>query len=193
MRRIAVISACVLVGGLVGPSTALATEDDGHDRGHDKDNVQWLAVEDAFAVVLPDGTTFTDDEEPPAEAPAEEPPAEDEFLPVGGQLFLSEVLFATDDGKTPGDEIGRTHIQCTGQVFEANANCVIAFVLAEGSQLHGTVLVDFSVGEALEFDIAVTGGTGDFSRAKGTVHLTDITGSDDEDAETVTLYEPHLH
>jgi hypothetical protein len=179
MRRIAVLSALVLAGGLIVPSTAFAT--DGHDAGsHDG---RWIAVEDQFAIVLPNGETFTDDEG--MEGPEEELP------PVGARLFISEVLYATADGTTRGDEVGRTHIECAAQVVPVNFRCEAAFVFTNGSQLHAVVLADFGAEEteeAFQLDIAVTGGTGDFSGATGEVSLLDISPAG-EDAETVTLYE----
>lgn len=177
MRRIAALSALVLTGGLLAPSGALAAEDDEH---------RWLAEEDHFAIVLPDGETFTD----------EEPMTEADLPPVGARLFISEVLYATEDGTTRGDEVGRTHIECTAQVVPVNFLCDIAFVLDAGSQLHGSVLVDLGTTEESEeqfqFDIPVTGGSGDFFGATGVVTLTDVTDPDDPDAPTETLYEADL-
>jgi hypothetical protein len=43
--------------------------------------------------------------------------------------------------------------------------------------------------EALQFDIAVTGGTNDYFGATGEVSLTDISATPDE---TVTLYEANV-
>jgi hypothetical protein len=172
MRRTVLLSGLVLVGGLLGPSTALAAEDDGTDR--------WIAVEDHVAIVLPDGQTFTEDAGP-----------EEEIPPVGTRLFLSEVLYETDDGTTRGDEVGRTHIECTAQVVELHFLCDVAFVFDAGSQLHGTVAADFGGEQTEEFelDIPVTGGSEDYSGATGQVHLTDISETPDE---TVTLYEADL-
>ena len=175
MRRTAVLPALVLVGGLLGPSTALASEEGGdhHNR--------WIAVEQDFAIVLPNGETFTGDEEPMM--------GEEEEPPIGTRLFIGEVLYDTTDGKTRGAEVGRTLIECTFQATALNVLCDIAFVFDAGSQLHGTVAVDFgmeSETEALQFDIAVTGGTDDFFGATGEVSLTDISATEDE---TVTLYE----
>jgi hypothetical protein len=177
MRRIAVLCAGVLASGLLSSSTALADEDDGNDR--------WIAVEDEFAFVLPDGQTFTEDD-PPMEG--QEPFAP----PVGTRLFLGEALYETADGSTRGDEVGRTHIECTVQVQPTDFRCAIAFVLDAGSQLHGVVQVKISMEAAPdEFDIAVTGGTGDYSGASGVVSVQDISDTDPGD-ETVTLYETHL-
>ena len=184
MRRTAVLSACAVVGAaLLVPATALAA-DDGPSREDRAD--RWIAVEDQFAAVLPDGTTYDAENPPPEEALA---------FPVGARLFLGEALYDTEDGTTPGDLVGRTHIECTAQVLPDDLLCDIAFVFDEGSQLHGRVHVAFSEEESdvpEQFDIAVTGGTDEFSDARGEVSLLDITDPDDPEAMTTTLYEAHL-
>jgi hypothetical protein len=179
MRRITALSGLVLVGGLLGPATAAAAEDNG-DGQH-----RWIAVEDEFAIVLPNGETFTEEDPPPDEEA--EPP-------VGAQFFLGEVLYATEDGETPGDEVGRTHVECTAQAVPTSFLCDIVFVVDEAGQLHGTVLADFGeqTDEPLQLDIAVTGGTGEFAGASGVVSLTDITDPEDPEAETTTLYETDI-
>ena len=174
MRRIAVLSGLVLVGGLLGPSTAFA--DDQGSR-HDRDHAQWIAVEDQFAVVLPNGETFTGDPGPmdPNEAPD-----------VGTQLFISEVLYATKDGETKGDEVGRSHIQCTAQVVEFTFLCDAALVFDADNQLLISTHLDFSMEDGSEpFDVAVIGGTGDWFGATGAVTITDISSEE----ETASLYE----
>ena len=183
MRRIAVLSTLVLTGGLLGPSTALAAE------GDDPHQHRWVAVEDHFAVVLPDGTTFTDENPPPEE--------DEDFLPpVGSQFFISEALYEAKGDHERGDEVGRSHVECTAQVAPVNFMCDISFVFHSGSQLHGTVVVDFGMEETSEpfqIVIAVTGGTGDFFGATGVVSLLDITTDhEDPEAETLTLYEADL-
>jgi hypothetical protein len=173
MRRIAVLSGLVLVGGLLGPSTALAVS--GGD-GHGKDQARWIAVEDQFAIVLPDGETFTGDDPGPTDP--NEPP------PVGTELFISEMLYATEDGETRGDEVGRSHIQCTAQVVEFTFLCDGALVFDAGNQLLVSVHVDFGTENGAEpFDVAVTGGTGDWFGATGAITSTD-TGP-----TSATLYE----
>ena len=87
---------------------------------------------------------------------------------------------------TAKDEVGRSHIQCTAQVVEFNFLCDGAFVFDNGSQLHASVALDFSMEEGMEtFDIAVTGGTGDWFGATGAISVTDISTA----AETASLYE----
>jgi hypothetical protein len=136
--------------------------------------------------VLPDGTTF-DEENPP---PDEEAP-----LPVGARLFIGEALYATEDGATRGDRVGRTYIECTADISPFTFRCDASFVFTEGSQLHATVLIDFAtldpdVPEA--FEAAVIGGTGEFSDVDGVVSVLQTTDPDDPDAETTTLYEAYL-
>jgi hypothetical protein len=181
MRRIALASAVVLAAGVLGSSSALA-EDRTTDTQH-----RWIAVEDHFAIVLPNGETFTDDEEPTGEEPEE-----DEFAPIGSRLFISEALYATADGATRGAPVGRDYIECTAQVLPEVFDCEIVWVFHNGSQLHGAVSIDFSTQsetEALQFDIAVTGGTDDYFGATGEVSFLDIsTGLE----ETVTLFEADI-
>jgi hypothetical protein len=170
MRRTAVLAGLVLVGGLLGPSTAFAGEER-QASGED----QWIAVTDNFVVVLPDGQTFTGDPQGgPEEAPA-----------VGTQLFISEVLYSTEDGKTRGDQVGRTHIQCTAQAVAFNFLCEAAFVFSADSQLLVSAHLDFSTPEGGTSDIAVTGGTGDWFGATGAVSITDLSTEN----ESVSLYE----
>ena len=165
------LSSLVLVGGLLGPSTALATEE------HGKGDARWLAVEDQFALVLPNGETFTGEEggEEPTELP-----------PVGTEFFITEVLYATADGITRGKEVGRSHIQCTVQVVADSSLCHAALVFATGSQLLISVHLDFGTEESEQpFDVAVTGGTGEWFGATGAVTITDRS----TEQETSSLYE----
>jgi hypothetical protein len=177
-RRIAVLSGLVLLGGVLGPSTAFAG--DNGDSGHNPN--RWIAVEDHFTVVLPDGQTFPGDAGP---LDPNNPP------PVGTRLFISEALHATEDGTTQGDEVGRSHIECTAQVVGINFLCDAALVFDNGSQLTVSVDLDFSDPNAQgqPFDIAVTGGTNDFFGATGQIHATDVSTSPNQ---TVTLYEADL-
>jgi hypothetical protein len=175
MRRTAALSGLVLIGGLLGPSTAFAGEDR-NDKGKD----QWIAVTDQFVVVLPDGETFSGEPEGPMDP--NDPP------PTGTQLFISEVLYETEDGETRGDEVGRSHIQCTAQAVEFTFLCDAALVFDPDSQLLVSVHLDFSAAEAETFDIAVIGGTGDWFGATGAVTSTDMS----TEAETVSLYEAHV-
>ena len=173
MRHIAVLCGLVLVGGLLGPSTAFAA-----DQGaqHDKNQAEWIAVEDQFTVVLPDGQTFTGDDQGPMN-PNETPP-------VGTQLFISEKLYETQDGVTKGDEVGRSDIQCTEQAVKLMFRCDGALLFDDGSQLLASVVLDVG-NQPNSFDIAVIGGTGDWFGATGALTDTDISTAN----ETAALYE----
>jgi hypothetical protein len=86
-------------------------------------------VEDNFAVVLPNGDTFSEGNAPPEMVQP----------PVGTRLFISEVVYDTADGTTRGAEVGRTHIECTTQVVQPTFMCDAALAFSDGSQLNGTV------------------------------------------------------
>ncbi|WP_395363144.1 hypothetical protein ACHGLA_23720 [Streptomyces sp. YH02] len=87
--------------------------------------------------------------------------------------------FADDLFKSKGGEkVGRDGVACT-VVRTGNPNdimCVGTFVLngGPGGQLTGQTLlsVDPASEEQAAFDIAVTGGTGDFKDARGTIRST---------------------
>jgi hypothetical protein len=176
MRRTAVLAGLVLVGGLLGPSTAFA---DDQGSQHDKSHAEWIAVEDQFATVLPDGQTFT--------GPDQGPMNPNEAPPVGTQLFISEVLYKTADGVTKGDKVGRSYIQCTEQVVQLIFRCDGALVFDDGSQLLASVVLDVST-EPKKFDIAVIGGTGDWFGATGALTNIDISTAN----ETASLYKAHV-
>lgn len=172
MRRTAVVSSLVLVGGLLGPSTASAGGD--HDKGH----TRWIAVEDQFALVLPNGETLSGEE-----GGGEEPEG---LPPVGAEVFFSEVLYETADGTTRGQEVGRSHIQCTVHVVATTFRCDGTFVFHDGSQLLASVHLDFATEQSgAAFDIAVLGGTGDWFGASGALTLTDTS----TEQESSSLYE----
>jgi hypothetical protein len=115
MRRTAVLAGLVPVGGLSARAMCSPKESDHHTCNQDR----WIAVEDNFAVVLPNGEKFTGNAGPM------DPNA---LPPVGTRLFITEVLYAADDGKTRGDQVDRTHIECTAQVVEGTFMCDGAFV-----------------------------------------------------------------
>ena len=170
MRRTAVLAGLVLVGGLLGPSTA-AAGDDGHSKGKD----QWIAVTDHFVIVLPNGQTSTGE---PQGNPTKAPD-------VGTRLFISEVLYATADGKTRGDKVGRSHIECTAQAVDFIFLCDASFVFGSNSELLVAAHIDVSSEQqGGTSEIAVTGGTGDWFGATGSVTITDMSTA----TESVSLY-----
>ncbi|MER6095075.1 dirigent protein [Streptomyces sp. NPDC001728] len=88
--------------------------------------------------------------------------------------------FADDLSKTKGGEnVGRDGVFCavvrvSGKTVETN--CVGTFELdgGPGGQLTGQALTTFdtSAGAPAAFDLAVTGGTGDFKNARGYIRST---------------------
>ncbi|MFC9591847.1 hypothetical protein [Streptomyces sp. NPDC056944] len=96
--------------------------------------------------------------------------------PRVGDVFTS----ADDLYKTKGgDTVGRDGVTCavvrvSGD--QADANCVGTFVLngGPGGQLTAQALVTFDISNQAPaaYDIAVTGGTGDFKQARGYVRAT---------------------
>ena len=77
---------------------------------------------------------------PPVDLCASEAP-----LRVGARLFIGEALYATEDGATRGDRVGRTYIECTADISPFTFRCDASFVVTEGSQLHATVLIGADV------------------------------------------------
>ena len=95
---------------------------------------------------------------------------------------------------TVNDYLAKRDAQWIGAVFHRLGMSVGsiqhegAFVFDPDSQLFSSAQLDFSdpSQEGTPFDIAVTGGTGDWFGATGAVTVTDISSSPDE---TVSLYE----
>ncbi|MEU9856768.1 hypothetical protein [Streptomyces sp. NPDC047974] len=108
------------------------------------------------------------------EVPADEDEVPDLSPDVGDSLAFADDLSSTKGGKT----IGRDGVSCTvvrgGE--QADLLCVGTFVLngGPGGQLTGQTLlsVDTSDEAPAAFDIAVTGGTGDFKDARGWIRST---------------------
>ena len=87
---------------------------------------------------------------------------------------------------TRGEQVGSNHIQCTVQAGATTILCDAAFVFANGSQLHGSVNLSFDVeASGQPFQVAVTGGTGDWFGATGAVTVTDTS----TEQESSALYE----
>ncbi len=138
MRRIAVLSGLVLVGGLLGRAPPSPGRRTGTARPMPNGSPWRTSSPSSSPTVRRSPATRTRPLDP-NDAP-----------PVGTQLFVSEVLYDTEDGETRGDEVGRSHIQCTAQVVELNLLCDGAFVFDNGSQLNASVALDFSMEEGME-------------------------------------------
>ncbi|MFE7516924.1 allene oxide cyclase barrel-like domain-containing protein [Streptomyces sp. NPDC057540] len=101
--------------------------------------------------------------------------------PSGQTPKVGDVFTSADDlyRTKGGDKVGRDGVTCavvrvSGD--QADANCVGTFVLngGPGGQLAAQALVTFDVSNQAPaaYDIAVTGGTGDFKQARGYVRAT---------------------
>ncbi|MFI8999849.1 dirigent protein [Streptomyces sp. NPDC053541] len=104
-------------------------------------------------------------------------PAADESGPppeVGDTFTFADDLFKTKGG----DKVGRDGVICAvvrSAGEQSDANCVGTFVLngGPGGQLTAQALTTFDVSdqEPAAFDLAVTGGTGDFKNAHGYIRV----------------------
>ncbi|MFB7513775.1 hypothetical protein [Streptomyces sp. NPDC056144] len=123
-----------------------------------------------------DGYEFTIYSKEVPAAGADEGSGENMAKPKAGDAFT----FADDLFKTKGgDKIGRDGVTCTivrVSGTQADAQCVGTFVLngGPGGQLTAQALTTFDTeSEAVSaYDVALTGGTGDFKDARGYVRVT---------------------
>ncbi len=91
--------------------------------------------------------------------------------PTPGDSFLIH-----EDITKHGKAFGKSYIQCTFITADA-AQCLATLDLANGQiTVHGTF-----VGETSDFTFAVTGGTGDYTGAGGTIRIQD---NEEEDSPT---------
>ena len=108
--------------------------------------------------------------EVPGEQAEESAPAPE----VGGSFAFADDLFKAKGG----DKVGRDGVTCTvvRTGSPGDLQCVGTFVLngGPGGQLAGQALVAFdpSNEQPAAFDIAVTGGTGDFKDVRGYIRST---------------------
>ncbi|MEU6165665.1 dirigent protein [Streptomyces tanashiensis] len=94
---------------------------------------------------------------------------------VGDVFTVADDLYKTKGGDTVGrDGVTCAVVRVSGD--QADANCVGTFVLngGPGGQITAQALVTFDVSNETPaaYDIAVTGGTGDFKEARGYVRTT---------------------
>ncbi|MGP4049414.1 hypothetical protein [Streptomyces sp. 2A115] len=125
----------------------------------------------ATAPVTTSDATFTlyakevpgeDDEEGEQQAPG-----------VGDSFAFADDLYRTKGG----EKVGRDGVVCTVVRLgdPGDVQCVGTFVLS-GGQITGQVIMPLLEEESEElptFDIAITGGTGDYRAARGHIHSTD--------------------
>lgn len=189
MRRVFATSATLLLlVGLVGGGVAAAGErETPQHHKRDKHHVQELtlyATETSFTFVTVAGEVFTD----------EEP----EIAPGPGDRFLAvDTLFA-DAERT--EEVGRNLIECTlitaagetEEEFTADVLCHGVVSLTDQGDLawQGQFRIPESFLSEPFITVAITGGTGAFTRAGGSVAIFDE--SPEDDSETLSRYEVSL-
>ncbi|WP_328357721.1 hypothetical protein OG800_19295 [Streptomyces sp. NBC_00445] len=109
---------------------------------------------------------------------AREVPAQEDG--EGGPPSLGDAFsFADDLYRTKGGEkVGRDGVTCTVVRLgnPADLQCIGTFAVP-GGHLTGQALMQFDPTQESEelptFDIAITGGTGDYDEARGSIHATD--------------------
>jgi len=69
-----------------------------------------------------------------------------------------------------GVDLGTERTQCTLGVGRW-AICTGTFDITGRGEIVGTGMVDFGPGRSLDFDVPITGGTGDFANVRGVVHV----------------------
>ncbi|MFG3037075.1 hypothetical protein ACGFYZ_09250 [Streptomyces sp. NPDC048330] len=94
---------------------------------------------------------------------------------VGDVFTVADDLYRTKGGSTVGrDGVTCAVVRVSGT--QADVNCVGTFVLngGPGGQLTAQALVTFdtSAESPAAYDVAITGGTGDFTQARGYVRTT---------------------
>lgn len=98
---------------------------------------------------------------------------------VGDRFFASENLFASDANGAKGEQIGTDVVQCTFGVANT-LQCSATATIDGRGQVHFTATITFdpTSEEAVPFDVAIVGGTGEFADAGGDATLTELPGTE---------------
>ena len=100
----------------------------------------------------------------------------DAMVPVPG-AFLGTRFVGSDTLLEGGEEVGRSGRSCeaVGEAGEGAGlfQCTITFDLEDG-QLTSQALVELAEGEPAAFTAAITGGTGRYGKARGTVEMRQV-------------------
>ena len=110
----------------------------------------------------------------------------DAFVDVGKKGFSVGDSFMFVDRLTSeadGSPVGTVRGQCTFNL-RAWALCEAAVFIGDRGEVIAQGAVAFTE-EAAAFDVAVTGGTGEFENVRGSIH---IEGTSDENVSTLTLH-----
>jgi hypothetical protein len=99
----------------------------------------------------------------------------DKTVDVGkhGPSVGDTTAWTIDIKSQAGVDLGTERTQCTLGVG-GWAICIGTFDITGRGEIVGTGMVDFGPGRSLDFDVPITGGTGDFANVRGVnhVHLT---------------------
>lgn len=100
---------------------------------------------------------------------------------------LGDYFVVTEDLFRHGQKVGTDHGTCTitriepknGTPERGALTCAATFVLPQGQiAVYGTRTAELASQKPPNFVLAVTGGTGVYKRARGTVHIVDLSQSD---------------
>jgi hypothetical protein len=96
----------------------------------------------------------------------------DKTVDVGkqGPSVGDTTAWTIDIKSQAGVDLGTERTQCTLGVGRW-AICIGTFVITGRGEIVGTGMVDFGPGRSLDFDVPITGGTGDFANVRGVVHV----------------------
>ena len=158
-RNIAI--AIALPVALIASSLALAADGDHHEVGQRRD----------AQIVQLRASSFADkdvDVDPP-------------------DLSLGDHFVVTEDLYRKGHKVGDNHATCTvtrtepktGTPHTAAVQCVATLILPEGQvTAQGTRIADLDAQEPPRFVLAITGGTGAYNGAHGTIRVVDLNETD---------------
>jgi hypothetical protein len=96
----------------------------------------------------------------------------DKTVDVGkhGPSVGDTTAWTIDIKSQAGVDLGTERTQCTLGVG-GWAICIGTFDITGRGEIVGTGMVDFGPGRSLDFDVPITGGTGDFANVRGVVHV----------------------
>ena len=102
-------------------------------------------------------------------------------------LSLGDYFVATEDLFRKGKKVGHDHATCTltrlepktGKPETGAVQCLITFMLPEGQiTVQGVRTFALDAQEPPNFVLAITGGTGAYKAARGSVHIVDLNETD---------------
>lgn len=113
--------------------------------------------------------------------------ADKEFDVDPSDLSLGDYFVATEDLFRRAEKVGAAHAACTitrlepatGTPETGAVQCVVSLVLPEGQiTAQGARMFSLDAQEPPNFVLAITGGTGAYIGARGSVHIVDLNETD---------------